>query len=128
MNLLSSNERPGTGSPAHSSMGTPLAPNPLNRSSVSRTKSVMGASVMAWDPATEFGSVARNVSAATVKNIMIMSLSDFTYFPPVIRAEGGPIQERLLFEAGLYRIALAPPPWIMLVGASGLSLRVSYHL
>src|SRR5215470_2841802 len=120
MNLLSSNERPETGGATHSSMGAPLAPNPLNRSSVSRTRSVVRASVMVWDPATEFGALARKVSATAVKNITITSLSGFIYFPPVIRAEGGPIQERLLFEAGLYRLALAPPPWIILVGASGL--------
>ena len=30
-----------------------------------------------------------------------MSFSDFMCFPPVIRAGCGPIEERLLFEAGL---------------------------
>src|SRR5262245_6884130 len=106
MNMLSSNERPGTGSATHSSIGEPFVPNPLNRSSEPRTserriRSVVGASVMVWDPATEFGSVARKVSAPTVKNITTTSLSDFMYFPPVIRAESGPIDDGLLFEAGL---------------------------
>jgi len=30
-----------------------------------------------------------------------MSFSDFMYFPPEVWAVGGPIEERLLFEAGL---------------------------
>jgi hypothetical protein len=63
--------------------------------------SVVEASVMAWDPATEFGSVARKASAPIVKNITTTSLSDFIYFPPVIRAYAGPIEDGLLFEAGL---------------------------
>src|SRR5215468_3923918 len=65
MNLLSSNDRFATGGATHSSMGAPLVPNPLNRSSVRRFKSVVGASVIVWEPETEFGSVARKVSAAT---------------------------------------------------------------
>src|SRR5262245_3460741 len=102
MNLLSSNDRFATGGATHSSMGEPLAPNPLNRSSVSRTKSVVGASVMVWDPATEFGSVARQTSAPTMKSNAITSFSDFIYFPPVIRASG-PIEVQLLVEAGVFQ-------------------------
>src|SRR4030095_6542098 len=80
-------------------MGLPSAPNPLNRSLVglSWLKPVVGASVMVWDPETEFGSVARQTSAPTVKSIAITSFSDFTYFPPVIRAEAGPIEVKVAF-------------------------------
>jgi hypothetical protein len=56
---------------------------------------------MVWDPATEFGSVARQTSATNTKDDAITSFSDFMYFPPEIRAVSGPIEERLLFEAGL---------------------------
>src|SRR5215813_1812698 len=102
MNLLSSNERPGTGSATHSSMGVPLAPNPLNRSSVSLFESVVRAAVTCTlEPATEFGRVARKPIATTTKDNRITSFSDFMCFPPVIRAGCGPIEERLLFEAGL---------------------------
>src|SRR5262245_49488624 len=86
MNMLSSNERPGTGSATHSSIGEPLAPNPLNRSSEPRTserriRSVVGAAVIcAFEPATEFGRVARKPSAPTTKDITTIILSDFMYF------------------------------------------------
>jgi hypothetical protein len=50
---------------------------------------------------TAFGRIARKPSAPTTNDITIISFSDFMCFPPVIWAEGGPIEERLLFEAGL---------------------------
>jgi hypothetical protein len=100
--LLSSKERPGTGSATHSSMGVPLAPNPLNRSAgLFWFMAVVGAFCRVWDPATEFGSVARQTSAPIVKSVAIKSFTDFMYFPPEIWAVSGPIEERLLFEAGL---------------------------
>src|SRR5262245_10098669 len=98
MNLLSSNDRFATGGATHSSIGVPLAPNPLNRSSVRRFKSVVGASVIAWEPETEFGRVARKVSATTAKSITTTSFSDFIYIPPVIWAKCGPIEERVVFR------------------------------
>src|SRR5262245_3514578 len=101
MKLLSSNERPGTGSPSHSSMGVPLAPNPLNRSSVRQFRSVVGAFVTDWDPATEFGSVARTVSAPTTKDITITNFSDFIYIPPTGWVMRGPIGKELFLEVGL---------------------------
>src|SRR5215813_1858614 len=101
MNLLSSNEAPGTAGVTHSSMGVPLVPNPLNRSSVAFTRSVVGASVTAWDPATGFGSVARQTSDPTTNTITSTIFSDFINFPPVIRAGCGPIEVKLFFEAGL---------------------------
>src|SRR5215510_16115281 len=103
MKLLSSNERPGTGSPSHSSMGVPLAPNPLNRSSVRQFRSVVGAFVTDWDPATEFGSVARTVSAPTTKDITTINFSDFIYFPPKGWVMRGPIGKGLFLEAILIR-------------------------
>src|SRR5215475_879290 len=102
MNLLSSNDRFATGGDTHSSMGVPFVPNPLNRSSVKRIKSVVGASAMVWEPETEFGSVARKASAPTAKSITTTSFSDFIKFPPVTWAKRGPIEERVvLLEAGL---------------------------
>jgi hypothetical protein len=44
--------------------------------------SVVGASVIAFDPTTEFGSVARQASATTTNDITTTSLSDFMCFPP----------------------------------------------
>src|SRR5262245_42906162 len=79
MNLLSSKERFGTGSPAHSSTGAPLAPNPLYKSSVRMFKSVVGASCMS-KPLTEFGSVAAKTSKDAAKTIKTTSFSDFIYF------------------------------------------------
>jgi hypothetical protein len=52
---------------------------------------------MVWDPSTGFGSVARQTSAPTVKSIAITIFSDFIYFPPVIWAEAGPIEEKAAF-------------------------------
>src|SRR5215813_14117932 len=98
MNLLSSNDRFATGGATHSSMGAPLVPNPLNRSSVRRFKSVVGASVIVWEPETEFGSVARKVSAAKAKSITTASFSGFIYIPPVTWAKRGPINERVIFR------------------------------
>src|SRR5262249_21064337 len=98
MNLLSSNERFATGGDTHSSMGVPLAPNPLKRSSVRRFKSVVGASVIVWEPETEFGSVARKVSAPTAKSITTTSFSDFIDFPPVTWAKRGPIEKKGCFS------------------------------
>src|SRR5262245_31445787 len=98
MNRLSSNDWLGTGPATHSSIGVPLGPNPLNRSSVSATMSVVSASVMIWEPETEFGSVARKVSDITAKSITTTSFSDFMYIPPVIWAVGGPIEERVVFR------------------------------
>src|SRR5215475_6411096 len=90
MNLLSSNDRFGTGGDTHSSMGVPLAPNPLNRSSVAVIMSVWRASVMVWDPATEFGSVARQTSVPTTKDITITILSDFNVFSSCDSGRGQP--------------------------------------
>src|SRR5262245_65109348 len=101
MNLLSSNERFGTGSPAHSSIGVPFSPNPLNKSSVRASRSVVGASCMDWDPETEFGSVTTKVSATTTKSITTTSFSDFTYFPPIGWVIWGPMGKGLFLEAGL---------------------------
>src|SRR5262249_27574263 len=90
MNLLSSNEASGTAGVTHSSTGVPLVPNPLNRSSVARTKSVVGAAVMDWDPATEYGSVARQTSAPTAKSMTITIFSDFMYFFSSVLGHVGP--------------------------------------
>jgi hypothetical protein len=37
----------------------------------------------------------------TTKSTTTIIFSDFMYLPPVIQAEGGPIEERLFFEANL---------------------------
>src|SRR5262245_18713202 len=101
MNLLSSKERFATGAATHSSMGAPLAPPPLNRLSLRAFMSVVGASVIVWDPETEFGSVARKVSAHTEKNIATISLSDLMDFSPLGCVICGPMGNELLLEAGL---------------------------
>src|SRR5262245_27536375 len=98
MNLLSSNERFGTGSPAHSSIGVPFSPNPLNKSSVRASRSVVGASCMDWDPETEFGSVTTKVSATTTKSITTTSFSDFTYFSSYWLGHMGPNGKRVVFR------------------------------
>src|SRR4030095_7189923 len=95
--------RPGTGSATHSSMGLPSAPNPLNRSltGASWLMVIVGAFVAAWEPATGFGSVARQTSATTAKDITTIILSDFMYFPPERWVLWGPNGKSVVLEAGL---------------------------
>jgi hypothetical protein len=68
---------------------------------VRRFKSVVGASVIVWEPETEFGSVARKVSAPTAKSITTTSFRVFIYIPPSIGPWGTQSKKGLFFEAGL---------------------------
>jgi len=63
--------------------------------------SVVGASVIVWDPETEFGSVARKVSSPTEKNITTISFSDLMDFSPLGWVLCGTMEVGLFLEAGL---------------------------
>src|SRR5215510_6749212 len=91
MNLLSSNDLFGTGSPAHSSTGVPFGWNPLCQSSVRASISVVGASVIPTCPPTAAG----NTSAATVKTMTTISLSNFNCCNPCNWARRDQIEGRV---------------------------------